>query len=129
MTYNCTNNFTGTLPSTYMEQLWNYILDNTSKRSLHPLIKLFNFIYNILSADSPFLIYCFGVHWLMTILYWSVGSFYIYLDLVNPKWVQKFKIQPGKNEPVDKEELKKVIKFRAGNYFQLFNLLNNKLFI
>lgn len=44
----------------------------------------------------------------MAALYWSVGSFYTYLDLCYPKWAQKYKLQPGKNEPVDTEALWKV---------------------
>ena len=39
-------------------------------------------------------------------LYWGVGSIYILMDYFNlPKWIRKYKVQPGTNEPVDTKRL------------------------
>jgi fatty acid hydroxylase domain-containing protein 2 len=39
-------------------------------------------------------------------LYWLVGSIYMFMDITNwPRWIRKYKVQPGINEPVDKKRL------------------------
>lgn len=39
-------------------------------------------------------------------LYWGAGSIYILMDYFNwPKWIRKYKVQPGTNEPVDTKRL------------------------
>lgn len=40
------------------------------------------------------------------LLYWVVGGFYVFLDYANvPKWIRKYKVQPGTNEPVNKTKV------------------------
>ena len=42
--------------------------------------------------------------------FWGVGSIFVFMDYYNwPKWILKYKIQPGTNEPVD---LRKVIQVK-----------------
>lgn len=54
-----------------------------------------------------------GILW-----YWVLGSFYVFLDVTNhPKFLRKYKVQPGTNEPVDKERLFHVIKQVLINQF------------
>lgn len=44
------------------------------------------------------------------IIYWIFASFYTFMDITNkPKFLRKYKIQPGTNEPVDKSKLQKAI--------------------
>lgn len=39
-------------------------------------------------------------------LYWGVGSIYVMMDYFNlPKWIRKYKVQLGTNEPVDRKRL------------------------
>lgn len=98
MAINATN-LSAIFPQSFLTQNWNAIFDHTT--------------------DNPFVIYCFGVSLVLGVFYWTVGCFYIYLDVVNPKWVRKYKLQPGKNEPVDLQELKIVIKQVVFNQFVL----------
>ncbi len=41
--------------------------------------------------------------------FWTVGGMFMFMDYFNwPKWVRKYKVQPGTNEPVDLNKLKEV---------------------
>jgi methylsterol monooxygenase len=43
------------------------------------------------------------------ITYWTVGGIYIIMDLtLKPNSLRKYKVQPGKNEPVERIKLYKV---------------------
>lgn len=45
------------------------------------------------------------------LLYWIAGSFYIFMDVTNkPKFLMKYKTQPGKNEPLEWGKLFGVVK-------------------
>ena len=51
----------------------------------------------------------YGTTLLGFIIYFGAGFVYMLLDLTNwPKWIRKYKIQPGTNEPVDNIKLLKV---------------------
>lgn len=53
-----------------------------------------------------------------TLLYWGVGAIYIFLDVtLKPESLRKYKVQPGKNEPVDQQKLLNVIKQVLFNQF------------
>lgn len=53
-------------------------------------------------GDDPYTLYIYGSNILTFSLYWGVGLFYIILDLTNrPKWLRKYKVQAGQNEPVE----------------------------
>lgn len=52
--------------------------------------------------------------WWTTIItffvYWIFGLIYVLLDVTNqPKFLRKYKIQPGTNEPIEKQKLIRVI--------------------
>lgn len=50
-----------------------------------------------------------GIVLSIQIPFWSVGSMYILMDCFNwPKWVRKYKVQPGTNEPLDLNRLLQV---------------------
>ncbi|XP_065342982.1 fatty acid hydroxylase domain-containing protein 2-like [Cloeon dipterum] len=50
--------------------------------------------------------YVFGLTLLTMTVFWGIGSIYIFMDLTNwPKFMRKYKIQPGTNEPLDKSKL------------------------
>ncbi|CAB0013875.1 unnamed protein product [Nesidiocoris tenuis] len=52
-----------------------------------------------------------GTVLLIIVVYWAVGGLYTILDLIDkPGMIKRYKIQPGTNEPVDHDKLKKVIK-------------------
>lgn len=41
-----------------------------------------------------------------TLIFWVVGSMYLAVDRFSwPKWMLKYKVQPGANEPVDLRRL------------------------
>lgn len=49
--------------------------------------------------------------------YWSAGLAFLYVDLYEkPRWMLKYKTQPGKNQPVDKENLRKLLHQLTINY-------------
>lgn len=51
----------------------------------------------------------FGTFLLTNSVYFTVGALYSYIDLTGrPKFLMKYKIQPGENVPVDRK------KFRDG---------------
>lgn len=52
----------------------------------------------------------YGTITLFFVLYWTVGGLFTIMDVTNkPKFLRKYKIQPGTNEPVDKKRLLQVI--------------------
>lgn len=58
------------------------------------------------------------------ILFWAVGSVYVFLDYFNrPKWLRKYKVQPGTNEPV---ETKRLISVKT-NISWIYDSLDKKL--
>ncbi|KAM7350130.1 fatty acid hydroxylase domain-containing protein 2-like [Cochliomyia hominivorax] len=73
------------------QSLWEKLLDKTT--------------------DEPSTIWIFGTSLVMMLTYWSYAAFFTFLDVTNkPRWIVKYKIQPGQNEPVDKQKLWKAIK-------------------
>ncbi|GAB0090091.1 Fatty acid hydroxylase domain-containing protein [Sergentomyia squamirostris] len=53
-----------------------------------------------------------------TLLYWTVGGLYMLMDITNkPAFLRKYKVQPGTNEPVDREKLLQLIKTVLFNQF------------
>lgn len=67
-------------------------------------------------GEEPLHYWVFGTFLLFMLVYWTVGGIFTLLDLFNkPEALRRYKTQPGTNEPVDKEKLKKVI------YQVLFN--------
>ncbi|KAK2716410.1 fatty acid hydroxylase domain-containing protein 2-like [Artemia franciscana] len=62
-------------------------------------------------GDSEVNYYVFGTTFLAFVVYWTVGSIYLlFTVLEHPKALKAIKIQPGTNEPVEPNRLKKVIK-------------------
>jgi hypothetical protein len=60
-------------------------------------------------------------------LYWGVGFIYIMMDYFNwPKWIRKYKVQPGTNEPVD---TKRLITVRPGSYLHVAHELHVAIWI
>jgi methylsterol monooxygenase len=59
---------------------------------------------------SPFQLYLLGFLVLPMALYWIYGAIFMYFDLQEgPTLLSRYKIQPEKNEPVDREKLWKCI--------------------
>lgn len=57
-------------------------------------------------GDDESVLFIYGTTLLTMGLYWGVGSIYILMDYFNwPKWIRKYKVQPGTNEPVDTKRL------------------------
>lgn len=66
----------------------------------------------------------FGTNVFTTLVYWSVGGIYTFMDITNrPTFLRKYKIQPGTNEPVDQARLFKVSVFCL--FFLFFIYLQN----
>uniref|UniRef100_A0A0A9WWC6 Uncharacterized protein C5orf4 n=1 Tax=Lygus hesperus TaxID=30085 RepID=A0A0A9WWC6_LYGHE len=67
-------------------------------------------ILDVLGED-PFTFWVYGSMTLIFVVYWTVGGLYTILDLIDkPGMIKRYKIQPGMNEPVDIDKLKKVIR-------------------
>lgn len=75
--------------STVVERKWNEFISATS--------------------ENGYIQYCLWANLIVTVFYWSMGSVYVFLDVFNPAWSRKYKVQAGKNEPVDQRRLAKVL--------------------
>lgn len=54
---------------------------------------------------------------LFMVVFWGVGGPFLYIDLYSkPKWVSKYKTQPGMNAPVKRKDLKKLLDCNMINY-------------
>ncbi|XP_055371000.1 fatty acid hydroxylase domain-containing protein 2-like [Condylostylus longicornis] len=61
-------------------------------------------------GDDPFNLWVYYSTILTFFVYWTFGSFFTFMDITNrPKFLRKYKIQPGTNEPVDLTRLFKII--------------------
>lgn len=61
-------------------------------------------------GEDPFLYWVYGTLLETFLVYWLFGAIYTILDLIDkPAALKRYKIQPGTNEPVDKDRLIKVI--------------------
>ena len=53
---------------------------------------------------------------MLTTLYWILGLAFLAIDVFKwPKWTQKYKVQPGTNEIIDKKRLFTIIIFYLSN--------------
>ncbi|XP_055523517.1 fatty acid hydroxylase domain-containing protein 2-like isoform X2 [Wyeomyia smithii] len=69
-------------------------------------------------GDDPFRLWIFGTLTFTTLLYWAIGSVYTLFDVTNqPAFLRRYKVQPGTNEPVDGDRLRKVIRQVLFNQF------------
>lgn len=57
-------------------------------------------------GDDPQTIWVFGTTFVFMLVYWLNASWYTFMDITNkPTFLRKYKIQPGKNEPVEWKKL------------------------
>jgi len=68
-------------------------------------------------GEDPFTVMYFGTFTLTTVVYWSVGLIYLYFDLLSPEWMRQYKIQPGTNQPIERNKLKNLILVVLFNWF------------
>lgn len=63
-----------------------------------------------ITGDDPFRLWIFGTLIYTMTLYWTIGSIYTLFDVTNqPAFLRRYKVQPGTNEPVDGDRLRRVI--------------------
>uniref|UniRef100_A0A1Q3FKA3 Putative fatty acid hydroxylase domain-containing protein 2 n=1 Tax=Culex tarsalis TaxID=7177 RepID=A0A1Q3FKA3_CULTA len=63
------------------------------------------------TGDDPFRLWIFGTLLYTMTLYWTIGTAYTLLDVFNrPAFLRRYKVQPGTNEPVDRDRLFRVIR-------------------
>lgn len=61
-------------------------------------------------GEDEFQLWVVGTFILTFAVYWIAGSFYTFMDVTNrPKFLRKYKVQPGTNEPVERKRLAQVI--------------------
>ncbi|XP_055705673.1 fatty acid hydroxylase domain-containing protein 2-like [Phlebotomus papatasi] len=66
-------------------------------------------LLNIIGKDS-FTLWVIVPFTLTTVLYWTFGGFYLFMDITEkPAFLRKYKVQPGTNEPVEDEKLRKLL--------------------
>lgn len=71
-----------------------------------------------LEGDNPLVLWTVGINLFTTGVYWLGAIFYLILDLIDkPKWLAKYKIQPGVNEPVDIHAILKVCDIEILRFF------------
>ena len=68
------------------QALWDKLLDNV--------------------GEDKFTLLYWGTFIVTSLVYWSVGLLYLYLDITLPQWVVQYKIQPGTNQPLNKAKLR-----------------------
>lgn len=65
----------------------------------------------VLTGKDPVMLWIVGTNIYSFALYWIFGGFYTFLDMTGmPKFLRKYKTQPGMNEPLEYKNLSKVIK-------------------
>ena len=84
-----------------------------------------------ISGDDPFTLEVWGSLIVANSVFWTVGSIYSYFDVTStPKFLRKYKIQPGTNEPVDPQKFKNLVQTVFINTFIFgppFFMLGHKL--
>ncbi|XP_053690542.1 fatty acid hydroxylase domain-containing protein 2-like isoform X1 [Sabethes cyaneus] len=69
-------------------------------------------------GDDPERLYLWGQTLYAHFFFWIVGLIYVLMDITgHPKFLRKYKIQPGMNEPITWKDLKKIIKTVLINQF------------
>merc|ERR1711884_234208 len=62
------------------------------------------------TGEDPFTLEVWGSLIVTNAVFWGVGSIYSYFDVTStPKFLRKYKIQPGTNEPVDSKKFKLLV--------------------
>ena len=65
---------------------------------------------NKITGEDPFTLEVWGSLIVTNAVFWGVGSIYSYFDVTStPKFLRKYKIQPGTNEPVDPKKFKQLV--------------------
>ena len=62
-----------------------------------------------LTGDDKWTLWVFGTTTLTTVFYWLASAGYLLLDLTTPSWIMRYKVQPDKNTPVDKNHILSVL--------------------
>lgn len=63
-----------------------------------------------MTGDDEYNLAVWGTFIIASIVFWTVGSIYSYLDVTNrPSFIRKYKIQPGTNEPVDPKRFRNLV--------------------
>jgi len=61
-------------------------------------------------GDDPFTVMFWGSYCMTSLAFWPLGLLYLMCDLsLTPQWMRQYKIQPGTNEPIDRNKLKKLL--------------------
>lgn len=83
------------------------------------------------TGEDPFTLEVWGSLIVTNAVFWTVGSIYSYFDVTStPKFLRKYKIQPGTNEPVDPQKFKHLVQTVFINTFvfgPFFFTLGHKL--
>ncbi|XP_017963244.1 fatty acid hydroxylase domain-containing protein 2 [Drosophila navojoa] len=68
------------------------------------------------TGDDPMRLWVYGTTIIIFFVYWIYAALFTIMDITNrPKFLRKYKIQPGQNEPVDLGRLWKAVKVVAFN--------------
>lgn len=75
-----------------------------------------------ITGDDPYNLLVWGTTIYTILIYWGFCGFYMFFDFTNrPKFLRKFKVQPGTNEPLDKKLFFKVTNYKFYNLDPLIN--------
>lgn len=89
---------------------WEYILDNIT--------------------DDPFILWVGVIVSLIIILYFGYGGLFVLMDITNkPKFLRKYKVQPGTHEPLDSSRIKQAMKTILLNHFMIGYPMTHALYL
>lgn len=76
-----------------------------------------------MTGENPLLLWVLGTTTVVFVVYWLYAGIFTIMDITNrPRFMRKYKIQPGQNEPVDLVRLWRAIKVVVFN-LSVVNLL------
>lgn len=76
---------------------------------------LWNHVLSVIGED-PFTLYVAGTFIVDTAFFWPFASIFSYFDIAGgPHVLERYKVQPGTNDPVDKEKFQRLMKTVAFN--------------
>eukprot|EP01134_Creolimax_fragrantissima_P005300 CFRG5300T1 len=85
----------------------NYLSQGSARQSIESVWRWF---YEDVFHESKPAMAIVGVNAWGFILYWGMGGIYIILDLLKPKWITQYSVQPNKEEPLSLSVLYKIVK-------------------
>lgn len=100
------------------QQLWDSILDFTGEIFLKKLVNSLKITdLEFIPGDDYFKLLFFCIVFYNSLLYWTIGGFLSLLYVLEPSFIQKYKIQPNATEKFDWKKFSNLILLNLFNQF------------